>query len=61
MEKPASFDASPKPKFGNRCDMCLGCIYNCPEKALQPTVWAFQVDKRGYNLDAMCRIADVKI
>jgi len=39
-----------KPKIGNRCDMCLGCIYNCPQKALQPTWGAFQVDKKGYDL-----------
>lgn len=51
---------SPKPKFGNRCDMCLGCIYNCPQKALVPTSWAFQIDKKGYDLQAMCRIAGVK-
>ena len=38
-----------KPKIGNRCDMCLGCIYNCPQKALQPTWGAFQVDKKGYD------------
>jgi len=44
-----------KPKFGNRCDMCLGCIYNCPQKALQPTYCAFQVDKKGYNLRLMCQ------
>jgi len=46
-------DLQPKPKFGNRCDMCLGCIYNCPQKALQPTYGAFQVDKNGYDLRVM--------
>jgi ferredoxin len=39
-----------KPTFGNRCDMCLGCIYNCPQKALKPTYGAFQIDKKGYDL-----------
>ena len=42
-----------KPKFGKRCDMCLGCVYNCPQKALQATWGAFQVDKKGYDLDLM--------
>lgn len=53
-------EQSSKPMFGNHCDMCLGCIYNCPQKALQPTVWAFQVDKKGYDLNAMRQIADMK-
>jgi len=48
-----------KPTFGNRCDMCLGCIYNCPQKALQPTYGAFQVDKKGYNLRLMCQDANL--
>jgi len=42
-----------KPKFGNQCDMCLGCVYNCPQKALQPTWGAYQVDKNGYDLRLM--------
>jgi len=49
-----------KPKFGNRCDMCLGCIYNCPQKALQPTYGAFQVDKNGYDLRFMCQNANIQ-
>ena len=40
-------------KFGNQCDMCLGCVYNCPKKALQPTWGALQVDKNGYDLRLM--------
>jgi len=48
-----------KPKVGNRCDMCLGCIYNCPQKALQPTWGAFQVDKNGYDLRLMCQNAEI--
>ncbi|MDL2308334.1 EFR1 family ferrodoxin [Bacteroidales bacterium OttesenSCG-928-B11] len=53
MEKQTSLDTPIRPKFGNQCDMCLGCIYNCPQKALLPTVWAFQVDRKGYDLRAM--------
>jgi ferredoxin len=50
MENQALLDISAKPKFGARCDMCLGCVYNCPQKALLPTWGAFQIDKNGYNL-----------
>lgn len=52
IKKQTSVDTPSKPTFGDRCDMCLGCIYNCPQKALIPTVWAFQVDKKGYDLEA---------
>jgi ferredoxin len=51
LESQTSANQHAKPKFGNRCDMCLGCVYNCPQKALQPTWGAFQVDKNGYNLE----------
>ena len=47
-----------KPTFGNKCDMCLGCIYNCPQKALQPTYGAFQTDKNGYDLKKMLKKTD---
>ena len=47
------------PKFANQCDMCLGCVYNCPKKALLPTWGAFQVDKKGYDLQAMLRDTNV--
>jgi len=50
MESQFPEDLHSKPRFGNRCDMCLGCVYNCPQKALQPTYGAFQVDKNGYDL-----------
>jgi ferredoxin len=61
MENITALDLSPKPKIGNRCDMCLGCIYNCPQKALYPLKLAFQVDKKGYNLREMCKIARLKV
>ena len=48
-----------KPNFGNRCDMCFGCVYNCPQKALQPTWCAFQIDKNGYNLRLMCQKSNI--
>lgn len=40
---------------GDRCDMCLGCIYGCPEKALVATRAGFQVDKKGYDLKTMMK------
>jgi ferredoxin len=60
MESQVSTDLHLKPKFGNRCDMCLGCVYNCPQKALQPTYGAFQTDKNGYDLKQMCKNAKVE-
>lgn len=42
-----------KAVFGDRCDMCLGCIYGCPHKALVATKSGFQVDKKGYDLRKM--------
>ncbi|MDR2973061.1 MAG: EFR1 family ferrodoxin [Bacteroidales bacterium] len=56
MENQLPTDLHSKPTFGNRCDMCLGCVYNCPQKALQPTYGAFQIDKNGYNLRQMCSV-----
>ena len=53
MERHGETDLRAKPKFGNQCDMCLGCVYNCRQKALQATWGAFQVDKNGYDLQAI--------
>lgn len=44
-----------KASFGNRCDMCLGCLYGCPHQALIATKAGFQVDKKGYDLAKMMR------
>ena len=52
MEKQTLLEQD-RPRFGNRCDMCLGCVYNCPQKALHPTWGAYQVDKNGYDLRLM--------
>ena len=41
---------SNKPKFGNRCHLCLNCIYGCPNKALEPGFGKFVVIREGYNL-----------
>jgi len=48
MENRALSGVHSKPKFGHRCDMCLGCVYNCPQKALQATWGGYQIDKNGY-------------
>lgn len=39
-----------KPIFGGKCNLCLKCIYGCPNKALQPGFGKFIVIKEGYNL-----------
>lgn len=44
-----------KAVIGDRCDMCLGCIYGCPQQALRATRGAFQIDKKGYNLREILR------
>ena len=59
LENKTSASSISKPVFGDYCDMCLGCIYNCPQKALRPTYGAFQVDKRGYDLRDMCKKAGI--
>lgn len=42
-----------RPRFGNQCSMCLGCIYGCPEKALIPGVGKLMVLKDGYDIRQM--------
>ena len=59
MESQTATDLPARPTFGNRCDMCLGCIYNCPQKALQAGYGAFQIDKNGYDLRLMCENAQI--
>lgn len=41
-----------KPVFGNRCVICLNCIYSCPKKALEPKKLKFVVIKEGFNINA---------
>lgn len=40
------------PEFSNVCDMCLGCVYGCPQNALAPGKLKFAVIKDGYPLEA---------
>jgi len=61
MENKTETKSQKKPIIGNSCDMCLGCIYNCPKKALYPTWGTFQVDKNGYDLSSMCKKAGLNL
>lgn len=42
-----------KPTFGDRCVICLRCVYGCPKNAIQPGVGRFFVLKKGLDLDAV--------
>lgn len=44
---------SGKPVFGNNCNLCMGCIYGCPCKALEPQMGKFAVLKEGFDLAAL--------
>lgn len=39
-----------KPVFGNKCVICLCCVYGCPKKAIVPGIGKSSVIKEGYNL-----------
>lgn len=39
-----------KPEFGEKCHLCLNCIYGCPNKALSPGIFSFFVINEGYDL-----------
>jgi len=41
-----------KPVFGNACNLCMGCIYGCPSKALEPGMMKFAALKNGFDLGA---------
>lgn len=36
--------------FGNDCVICMGCIYGCPQKAIEPGIGKFMVVPEGFNL-----------
>lgn len=38
------------PMFGNACNLCMGCIYGCPYKALEPGMLKFAALKNGFDL-----------
>lgn len=42
-----------KPVFGNKCIMCLKCLYSCPENALKPGMFKSMVFNEGFNLKSI--------
>ena len=42
-----------RPVFGNRCVLCLRCVYGCPQKAIVPGLLRSMVLKDGFNLAAL--------
>ena len=45
-----------KPVFADQCVLCLGCIYGCPQGALQPRSMKWIVVPGGYDLAALERM-----
>jgi ferredoxin len=37
--------------FGDRCVLCLRCVYGCPEKAIYSQHYSFLLIKEGFNLN----------
>lgn len=46
-----------KPRFANRCNMCLKCIYGCQRKALTPGICKYIIIKAGYDLNYLAEKA----
>ncbi len=44
-----------RPVFGNRCVICLRCVYGCPQKAINARYGQFAVLKDGFDLDAVAK------
>lgn len=40
-----------KPKFKLNCNMCMKCIYKCPQGAISPRFSKFLVLKQGYDIN----------
>ena len=40
-----------KPRFDNRCVICLRCVYGCPKKAIQPGIGKRFIFQEGYSLN----------
>ncbi len=45
-----------RPKFSNKCHLCLKCIYGCPRKALKPGLIKFVIIKDGFDLNSIDKI-----
>lgn len=46
-----------RPVFGGRCSFCLGCLYGCPQKALQPGFMKSTLLRDGYSMQEFERKA----
>jgi ferredoxin/flavodoxin len=44
-----------RPVFGDKCIICLRCIYGCPAKAIRAKKWSFVVVKTGFDLESVRR------
>lgn len=42
-----------RPRFSNKCNLCLKCIYGCPQKALILGIGKFLIIKQGYNFEEL--------
>ncbi len=47
-----------KPVFGDKCVLCLNCIYSCPQKALNPKIMKFVIIKTGFNFKELQEMPD---
>ncbi len=54
-----------KPVFDSKCVLCLGCLYGCPQKALEPGYMKFVLIKEGYDYKGVLRrmqgVAEINI
>lgn len=44
-----------KPKFKFMCNFCTACLYYCPNKALQPSIFKMTILKNGYNINSFIK------
>lgn len=47
-----------RPVFGNKCVLCMKCLYSCPQRALSPQFVKFFVIKDGFSLSDMEKAAE---
>lgn len=39
-----------KPQFNFKCNFCMACLYDCPNKALCTNIFKIVLLKNGYNI-----------
>ncbi len=47
-----------KPRFGWKCNLCMRCIYGCPEEAIKAGPFNFMILKDGYDISKMEILAE---